>query len=114
MFFVKFADEGDNPVNNPNMYNVEGDDRLSPDLQHLTTGSVLKIRVFSVWFHNCIFYSRNHFVVSCKIKHSIYKHLVVSFGIIKQLLPSYEVDNQVVKTTILRLTSFDVGIIGRQ
>ena len=55
MFFVKFADEGDNPVNNPNMYNVEGDnpvnnpnmynvegdDRLSPDLQHLTTGSVL-------------------------------------------------------------------------
>jgi hypothetical protein len=45
MFFVKFADEGDNPVNNPNMYNVEGDDRLSPDLQHLTTGSLLKIRI---------------------------------------------------------------------
>ena len=37
MFFGKFADEGDNPVNNPNIYNVEGNHWLSPDQQALTT-----------------------------------------------------------------------------
>ena len=40
MFYGKFADEGDNPVNN--IYDVEGDNRLSPGLQHLTTGSALE------------------------------------------------------------------------
>ena len=34
MFCGRFADEGDNPVNNSNIYNVEGDNRLlSPGLQ---------------------------------------------------------------------------------
>ena len=33
MFYEKFADKGDNQVNNPNIYNVEGDNRLSPGLQ---------------------------------------------------------------------------------
>ena len=33
----KFDDEGDNPVDNPNIFNVEGDDRLLPGLQPLTT-----------------------------------------------------------------------------
>jgi hypothetical protein len=44
MFNGKFADEGDNSVNNPNIlyYNVEGDNRLSPGLWPLTIGSVLK------------------------------------------------------------------------
>jgi hypothetical protein len=28
MFFGKIADEGDNPLNNPDIYNVEGDNRL--------------------------------------------------------------------------------------
>ena len=51
MFYVKFADEGDNlvnnpsiynvegdnPVNNPSIYNVEGDNRLFYDLILLTT-----------------------------------------------------------------------------
>jgi len=46
MFYRKFADKGDNLVNNPNIYNVEGDNRLSPGLQPLTTGSMLKIRFF--------------------------------------------------------------------
>ena len=32
-FFGKLADEGDNPVNNPNVYNVEGENRLLPGLQ---------------------------------------------------------------------------------
>jgi hypothetical protein len=58
------------------MYNVEGDDRLSPDLQHLTTGSLLKIRVFLVRFHNCIFYTRK--LLKVKINTNI------------QLLPSYD------------------------
>ena len=36
MFYEKFADEGNNPMENPNIYNVEGDTRLSPGLQLLT------------------------------------------------------------------------------
>jgi len=46
MFFGNFADEVDNPVNNLNIYNVEGDNRLSPGVQPLKAGSVLKTRVF--------------------------------------------------------------------
>jgi hypothetical protein len=30
MFFGKIADEGENTLNNPDIYNVEGDNRLSP------------------------------------------------------------------------------------
>jgi hypothetical protein len=45
MFFGNFVDEGDNPVNNQSIYNVEGDNRLSPGQQPLTTGSMLKFRV---------------------------------------------------------------------
>jgi hypothetical protein len=40
---VKFADEGDNTVNDPGIYYAGGDTMLSPSLQPLTTGSVLKI-----------------------------------------------------------------------
>jgi hypothetical protein len=29
-FFGKIADEGENPLNNPDIYNVEEDNRLSP------------------------------------------------------------------------------------
>jgi hypothetical protein len=36
MVFGQFANEGGNPVNNPNIYNVDGDNRLSPSLQQLT------------------------------------------------------------------------------
>jgi hypothetical protein len=32
MFHRKFADKGDNPVDNPNIYKVEEDYRLSPGL----------------------------------------------------------------------------------
>ena len=66
MFFGKFVDEGDNPVNNQSIYNVEGDNRLSPGQQPLTTGSMLKFRVFSVRFHNCIFYTGNYLLSSAK------------------------------------------------
>ena len=37
MFYVKFADEGNNLVNNPSIYNVEGNNRLFYDLILLTT-----------------------------------------------------------------------------
>jgi len=47
MFYGKFADGGDNPVNNANIYNVEENNRLSPGLQPQSTESVLKIRFFS-------------------------------------------------------------------
>jgi hypothetical protein len=30
MFYGKFADEGDNPVNNPKIYNVEGNKKVVP------------------------------------------------------------------------------------
>jgi len=68
MFYSKFADEGDNPVNNTNKYHVDENNRLSTGLQPLITGSVLKIRFFQ--FHNCIFYSWNYFIVFCKTKYS--------------------------------------------
>lgn len=42
--YWKFADEGDNPVEIPCIYNVDGDNRFSLDRQALTTGSVLKFR----------------------------------------------------------------------
>ena len=45
-FYGKFADMGDNPVNNTNIYNIERDNRLSPGLQPLTTESMLKILFF--------------------------------------------------------------------
>ena len=77
MFYGKFADEEDNRVNNTNIYNVEGNNKLSPDLQSLTFRSVLKIGFFSVRFRNCIFYTGNYFFVFCKTKHSSYKHLRV-------------------------------------
>lgn len=42
MFYGKFADKGDNPVDNPNIYYVERDNMLLPGLQSLTTASVLR------------------------------------------------------------------------
>ena len=63
MFYRKFADEGNNLVENPNIHNVEGDNMLSPDLQPLTTESVFKICFFTVRFRNCIFYTRTYFAV---------------------------------------------------
>ena len=42
MFYGKFADEG----NNPNLYNVERDNRLLLGLQNLTAESALKILFF--------------------------------------------------------------------
>lgn len=46
MLYLTFADKGDNPLANLNKYNVDGDKRLFPSLQHLATGSVLKIIYF--------------------------------------------------------------------
>ena len=43
----KFVEEGDNLVDNLNIYNLEEDYRLSHGLQPLTTGGVFKIRFFS-------------------------------------------------------------------
>jgi hypothetical protein len=44
--YGKFDDEGNNPVKNPNIYDIEGDNRLSPGLQPMTTVSVLKTVFF--------------------------------------------------------------------
>lgn len=46
MYFCIFDNEWDNPVNNPSIYIVEGDNRLSLGLQPLTIGSALKIFFF--------------------------------------------------------------------
>ena len=77
MFYGKLYDEGDNPVNSLNIYFVERDNMLSLGLQPLTTGSLLKIGLFSIRSYNCIYYTGIYFVVFCKIKHSSYKHLRV-------------------------------------
>jgi len=65
-------------MNNPNIYNVEGDNMLSPGLQPLTTKRkyVKNLCFFSVRFCNCIFYTGNYFVVFCKRKYSSNKHLI--------------------------------------
>ena len=77
MFYGEFADDEDNPVNNTKIYNVEGNKKLSPGLHLLTTGSVLKIRFYSVRFRICILFTGNYFVVFCKTKHSSHKQLRV-------------------------------------
>jgi hypothetical protein len=59
MFFGKNADKGDNPLNNPDIYNVDRENRLSIGRQSLTTGGVLKIRGFYSPVRNCIFYTGN-------------------------------------------------------
>ena len=48
MFCEKFAEEGDNPVNNPNIYNIEGDNKKC----------VQNVFFFQFGFCNCIFSSR--------------------------------------------------------
>ena len=65
-FFLKFAEEGDNLVNNSNIYIVEGYNRKCVENSGL----------FSVRFRDFIFYTGNYCVVFCK-KHSSYKHLRV-------------------------------------
>jgi len=39
MSYENVADDGDNPVDNPNMYNEEIENRLSHSLQHLVARS---------------------------------------------------------------------------
>jgi hypothetical protein len=62
MLYGKFTDKGDILVNNPNIHNLEENHRLSTmsGEQPLTNRSVLKI-LFSVRFHNYIFYAGNNF-----------------------------------------------------
>lgn len=45
MFDGKFADEGSNPVDNTNIYNLEGSNGCLSALQSLTAGSVLNFDV---------------------------------------------------------------------
>jgi hypothetical protein len=47
IFYRKFVDDGDNPVDKPNKYNVTEDNMLSSGQLPPTTGIVLKIRFFS-------------------------------------------------------------------
>jgi hypothetical protein len=64
-FNRNFANKGDNPLDNLNLYNVEGDYRCVENI------------FFPAWFCNCIFYTDNHFVVFYETKHSSFKHLWV-------------------------------------
>ena len=92
MFYGKFADEEDNRVNNPSIYNVEGDNRLSPGLQQVAPGlqqvapgllppanlkCIESLCFFPVRFHNYIFYTGNYFVAHYKTKQSSCNHLRV-------------------------------------
>jgi len=71
MFYGKFAVEGDNPLNNANIYNVEGDNMLPPGLQPMLTGRVLKIPFLQSS-------SVTYCVALCKTKYSSSRHQVVS------------------------------------
>ena len=66
MFYGRFADEGDSPVDNTNIWNVEEYKRLSPGLHPLTTGSVLQIRFCQSLL--IYYYAGNYFVVFYKKK----------------------------------------------
>ena len=92
MFYGKFADEGDNPVNNPNIYNVEGDHKLSPSLQHLTTEHVLKILLF---FFSPVLYLYFLYwkLFCCLLQNKTFKFLNIKLS------------------TILGLTTFDDHLI---
>jgi hypothetical protein len=85
-------------MDNTYIYNVEGDNRLSPGLQPLTTGSMLKILFFPVRFRYCIYYTGNYFIVITKQNIQNFKHLLSSFGN-KQL------------STFERLTTLDAYLI---
>ena len=55
MFYGTFNDEGDNPMNNPSIYNVERNNRLSPGLQQVVTlSTTLANRKF---VENAVFFS---------------------------------------------------------
>lgn len=71
-------DEGDHPLDNPNIYNVERDNEMSLGLQPLTTGSTLQIRLFLVRFGQCDLHTGKYVVVFCKTKHASYTHLRVA------------------------------------
>ena len=90
MFYGKFTDEGDNPVDNVKMYiMVEGE-------------SVLKI----FFFQSCsviVLSMPQIILLSSTNNYSSYKHLQSSLGIIKQILPSYEVN--------IKITAFDVHLV---
>ena len=70
MFLGNFADEGDNLVNTQTyIINVEGDSRLSPCLQPLTTGIVLKICGFFQSGSVIVFSIPEIILLSYKTKH---------------------------------------------
>ena len=77
MFYGKFANEGDNSMNNLKIDNVEGDNRLSPGLQLLTTRSMLKMHFFFQPGSVIVFSIQEIILLSSEIKHSSYKHLRV-------------------------------------
>lgn len=75
MFYGKFAVEGDNPLNNANIYNVEGDNKLSSlSTTHVNREGVENL-FFSVQFRN---------ILCCVMQNKIFKfYTSSSFGIIK-------------------------------
>ena len=74
MFYRTFADDGDKPMNNPNIYNVERGNRLSLALQQvLDWSTTLDNRkcvgnpgLLSVRFRNGIFYAEIILLASAK------------------------------------------------
>jgi hypothetical protein len=69
------CDDDFNPVDNQNMHNVEGDQRLSPGLQSLTTRNMLKIRFVCPVPQLCFLKQE---LIFYKTKHSSFKHLTVA------------------------------------
>ena len=72
---IQGSDDGDNTVNNPDIYNVEGVNMLSPGHQQVAVRSTTPDNrycvenLFLILFCNYIFYAGNYFVVFCKTKH---------------------------------------------
>ena len=75
MFYGKFADEGDNPVDTQTYIMLWEKIGCRPVYKPWLLQVGWKSWYFSVLFRNCIFYTGNYFVVLCKTKHSSHKHL---------------------------------------
>ena len=81
MFYWKFADKGDNPMNNPNIFNVEGNNRLLPGRQPLTTGkSAFLVIVFALLILFCCLLLNKVFkFLNILIESILYNKTVIAF-----------------------------------
>ena len=76
-YLRQIADKAYTPVKNSNIYNVEGNNRLSPGLQLLITGSVLKLPL-CFQSGSIIVLSLPETILLSSAKHSSHQYIIVA------------------------------------